>query len=399
MIGNPPYGAVLTKSDISYFSEHYPNTPSTSDTYMLFVEKCLELSRSNAKFAMIIPNTWTLLFNAQKFRRYLFENYTIEQIVHFNHRVFPKVTVDCEILVACNAPPQGNEVEITLQNLDDSIRYSVLQEDWIKKNGDIISIRQTSEASKIVNKLEILSVRMEDICEIKNGIKPFEVGKGTPPQTKAIASSKPFVSDTKDDNSFVPLLRGSLINRYRTLWNRNYWVSYGPWLAAPRDPHIFFTVPRKIVVRQTGDSLIATIIDNTYVCRNNMHMVFLKQEQGYSLDYLLGILNSRLMNWYYQIINPEQGEALAEIKAAHLYRFPIRLNDPTNPTDVAQHDRLVALVQQMLDLHRRAATEANPQLKTVVQRQIDATDKQIDRLVYGLYGLTEEEVGIVEGAG
>ncbi|MBK7217580.1 MAG: hypothetical protein IPH95_11120 [Candidatus Promineofilum sp.] len=48
----------------------------------------------------------------------------------------------------------------------------------------------------------------------------------------------------------------------------------------------------------------------------------MKQEQGYSLDYLLGILNSRLMNWYYQIINPEQGEALAEIKAAHLYRFP-----------------------------------------------------------------------------
>ncbi len=289
---------------------------------------------------MIIPNTWTLLFNAQKFRRYLFENYTIEQIVHFNHRVFPKVTVDCEILVACNAPPQGNEVEITLQNLDDSIRYSVLQEDWIKKNGDIISIRQTSEASKIVNKLEILSVRMEDICEIKNGIKPFEVGKGTPPQTKAIASSKPFVSDTKDDNSFVPLLRGSLINRYRTLWNRNYWVSYGPWLAAPRDPHIFFTVPRKIVVRQTGDSLIATIIDNTYVCRNNMHMVFLKQEQGYSLDYLLGILNSRLMNWYYQIINPEQGEALAEIKAAHLLpvNSPSALSTPPTPPMSSAHD-------------------------------------------------------------
>ncbi len=53
----------------------------------------------------------------------------------------------------------------------------------------------------------------------------------------------------------------------------------------------------------------------------------------------------------------------------------------------------------MLDLHRRVAAEGNPQLKTVVQRQIDATDKQIDRLVYGLYGLTEEEVGIVEGAG
>ena len=60
------------------------------------------------------------------------------------------------------------------------------------------------------------------------------------------------------------------------------------------------------------------------------------------------------------------------------------LGDVYKRQDLAQHDRLVALVQQMLDLHRRAATEANPQLKTVVQRQIDATDKQIDRLVYGL---------------
>jgi hypothetical protein len=53
----------------------------------------------------------------------------------------------------------------------------------------------------------------------------------------------------------------------------------------------------------------------------------------------------------------------------------------------------------MLDLHRRAAAEANPQLKTMLQRQIAATDGQIDRVVYGLYGLTGEEIGVVEGTG
>ena len=79
--------------------------------------------------------------------------------------------------------------------------------------------------------------------------------------------------------------------------------------------------------------------------------------------------------------------------------FPVRRIDPTNPTDVAQHDHLVALVQQMLDLHQRHAAEGNPQVKTMLQRQIDATDRQIDRLVYGLYGLTAEEVEVVEGMG
>jgi hypothetical protein len=63
----------------------------------------------------------------------------------------------------------------------------------------------------------------------------------------------------------------------------------------------------------------------------------------------------------------------------------------------ARHDRMVALVTQMLNLHARLAAEAMPQEKTLLQRRIDATDKQIDRLVYELYGLTEDEITVVEG--
>ena len=74
-----------------------------------------------------------------------------------------------------------------------------------------------------------------------------------------------------------------------------------------------------------------------------------------------------------------------------------RTIDFTNPADVARHDRMVALVETMLDLHKRLSAENNPQVKTALQRQIDATDKQIDRLVYELYELTEEEIAIVEG--
>ena len=58
---------------------------------------------------------------------------------------------------------------------------------------------------------------------------------------------------------------------------------------------------------------------------------------------------------------------------------------------------MVALVERRLDLHRRLATESVPHVKTALQRQIAATDREIDRLVYELYGLTEAEVGVVEG--
>jgi hypothetical protein len=77
-------------------------------------------------------------------------------------------------------------------------------------------------------------------------------------------------------------------------------------------------------------------------------------------------------------------------------QVPIRLIDFTNPADKARHERMVGLVEQMLNLHQRLAGESVPQTRTVLQRQIEATDRQIDLLVYELYGLTEEEIKIVE---
>jgi hypothetical protein len=64
---------------------------------------------------------------------------------------------------------------------------------------------------------------------------------------------------------------------------------------------------------------------------------------------------------------------------------------------MARHDRMVSLVERMLDLHKRVAAEQVPHVKTMLQRQIEATDRQIDALVYELYGLTEDEVAVVEG--
>jgi hypothetical protein len=80
-------------------------------------------------------------------------------------------------------------------------------------------------------------------------------------------------------------------------------------------------------------------------------------------------------------------------------QVPIRTIDFTNPADIARHDRMVALVEGMLDLHKRLAAANTPHEKTALQRQIDATDRQIDALVYELYGLTDEEIAIVEGRG
>ena len=79
--------------------------------------------------------------------------------------------------------------------------------------------------------------------------------------------------------------------------------------------------------------------------------------------------------------------------------FPVRIINFADPADVARHDRMVALVTQMLDLHARLAAEGVPHEKAALQRRIELTDRQIDGLVYELYALTPEEIAVVEGAG
>ena len=101
------------------------------------------------------------------------------------------------------------------------------------------------------------------------------------------------------------------------------------------------------------------------------------------------------MNWYYQTLNPEVGEALAEVKKTNVELLPIKIIDFNNAVEVEQHDRLVSLVERMLELHKR--DPQTPQEADRLQREITATDAAIDKLVYELYGLTEEEVRIVEG--
>jgi hypothetical protein len=88
-------------------------------------------------------------------------------------------------------------------------------------------------------------------------------------------------------------------------------------------------------------------------------------------------------------------------KASATHQLPIHPIDLSDPTDKARHDRMVELVERMLELHRQLAEAKVPQVKTVLQHQIVATDWQIDRLVAvrELYGLTAAEIELVEGGG
>jgi len=114
--------------------------------------------------------------------------------------------------------------------------------------------------------------------------------------------------------------------------------------------------------------------------------------------YLLGILGSQVADIVIHSISSTKQGGYFEYKPMYVSQIPIRTIDFSDPADIARHDRMVSLVERMLDLHKQLPEAATPHEKTALERQIEATDGQIDALVYELYGLTEEEIRIVEEA-
>ena len=118
--------------------------------------------------------------------------------------------------------------------------------------------------------------------------------------------------------------------------------------------------------------------------------------------YLLGLLNSRIFWFSIANISIPFGIRAGKYRYRLIYQYmgkvPIRTIDFDDAADKARHDRMVRLVESMLALHKQLAAATSEAQKTVMQRQIAATDAEINRLVYELYDLTPEEIAIVEGA-
>ena len=130
-------------------------------------------------------------------------------------------------------------------------------------------------------------------------------------------------------------------------------------------------------MRQTGDSLIGALDTKQYLCLNNMHVLVPKETTKTDTKYFLGIINSKLLNWYYQTLNPEKGEALAEVKKANVAKLPMKIAGDSSQKD------MIKFVTQLLKLKEEKA-EAKLQSK-------------INEIVYQLYDITQEEIKIVEG--
>ena len=387
VIGNPPYGATLYPLEKAFLQSSYEHQSYQLDSYLLFIELGIKkLLRKDGFWGMIIPNPWLSNIRQDKLRHLVMGSTRVIEIVHFEYPVFKKAVVDTEILVFKNGHkkgtlPQVNVVpsEPTGLLLENARCITGNQDDWLALYARPINIFLSDTERTLRNKVFAQPFTIATLFKVNVGIKPYQTGKGKPAQTNDVVKNRVFDANRKVDSRYRQYLRGKDIRRFEVSPLEERFLRYGPWLAEPR-PAADFDAPSKILVRQTGDEIIAALDEKQYLCLNNIH-VLTPLKGTKHLHALLTILNSRLMTWCFRIMNPEAGEALAEVKKEFVELLPI--------PDPAGFNNLNSLGEKIMHLKASAPSLIN-------DRQITMYLSQADAAVFNIFGLSEADITIVE---
>ncbi|RZK10135.1 MAG: hypothetical protein EOO46_11670, partial [Flavobacterium sp.] len=303
----------------------------------------------------------------------------------------------------------------------------------------LINIHSDEATQELINKIESGSILLEEYFSVARGVGLYHKRVG---HTKEFIEKDPFFSNQISDNSFVPYLRGKNLSRYNIDWNNDGFVSYGKWLAEPREPK-YFEGDRLLLRQIPGDKLYCTFLDEKFVIDQS---VFIARNESLRIDtkYVLSILASSLMAFYFRNKFSEFDELFPKLKLSHFKKLPIKDSIDQQPfiakadTMLSKNKELHTLKQSLLKVLAAKHEGLTPSKKladwpslnfkdfikelekakvklslpdqaewlsyfeaekakaAALQAIISQTDKEIDAMVYALYGLTEEEIQIVE---
>ncbi|MEZ7514086.1 Eco57I restriction-modification methylase domain-containing protein [Flavobacterium frigidarium] len=457
IIGNPPYGAGLNKDEKSYLRKKYAKSYSGFDSYFFFFEKSIDILKNKGFLGFITPNTFLVVESGTPLRKYLIENTLIYSLLEtFN--VFPDAVVEPMTTIL----RKGGKTEFFKVFLvDRKSKFSGINEPSTIKlvqslknimdfETTIINYRLEKNSQNLLEKIYKNSKVMSDVISVKAGVKPYERGKGSPEQTAETLKIKPFNNNLALNETYKSCVRGTNIGRYSTSVIDEY-ISYGPWLAAPRNSQLF-SQP-KIFMRRTDDNLYSNLDLTGAIGINSVHCIqMVKENNEVELLKILSQLNSKLHNWIFRTQNFHMvGKPMAEVKTVFVQRLPYRKFEESYDNCIItlvnncirfnsenknflekfiqylkQKFSLIKISRKLENWHELSfalfIAELNNAIKTsgqlpltkkdeiewmdlfedykkqahTLKSQIESTDKEIDKMVYELYGLSEEEIKIVE---
>ena len=387
VIGNPPYGASFDAKEAEYFKRAYSVFGGVKDVYTCFVEKSLSLMNKGGRHSFIVPSAWLGGPDYKKLREHILQ-YQIESIVLLPFDVFKDAYVDTTVFVIeGHVSDNKHEVQTRIYpkhekllsiGLKSNLYTSVHQSEWM-----------TSKDKKFVldpgtvHLLDKISKQHPDTFDDAIRIK------------RGVLFDKALLTKNKTGLNSYRYFEGD-VYRYQINLVVDQWIEFNDEMKERPKEVMWFEGPRILLRRLVNrrQRMMASLAADTFITNKNLYSV-LPKDKRLSSTTILGILNSRLISYLYiNQVTQATKDDFPQVTIKDVLSLPF----PSVIKDKSLLDKMVALVDQMLSLNKKLPEAKTDHDKTALQRQIDATDQQLDKLVYELYGLTEEEIKIVEAA-
>jgi hypothetical protein len=332
VIGNPPFIAgksgIFNSQEKKYFNEKYESAEYQLDTYILFTEKGVKLCAEKGLTSFILPNTWLANLKLTKIRKFLLENTILLNIVINPNDVFETAVVDTIILITAKGKNINNILKLGTFN---ELKYqptSQLDQNSFKINEKYIFDIQLNKKSKnIVSKIEEGCEKVNDLCDVNRGVhayrkdgfgkSKFEDGY----QTERDYNEQSYHSTWRIDKTYFKEVRGKNIFPYHFEYS-DRWISWGDWLAESRDWK-FFSGERIYLRKIVGNTLFAAYVNDENVADQSVYIAKVKN-QDFDTKYLLALLNSKLITWYFRVKANEFDDLFPQIKVTEFKELPIK---------------------------------------------------------------------------
>lgn len=379
VIGNPPYGVDLTNFEINYFRKINTCIVGHTEIYYLFIELALsKLLKSNFILSFIIPNAWLSNKYAKGIRKLLLTKHNLSIVLNFNKKiVFEDAQVETTIIQVVNNI--SNDNLLVGQSMHNLYKYD--SKLWLNDENFIINFSDNNILQNLLLKINKSKNILSDFLDITNGCKPYQAGYGKNitnfPLTEIDVKNRIYHSKSKIDDSFYIELKGRHIKPYYINKSEEY-IKWGSWLMSSKEAKYYFQ--NKILIRQIiGDKFIAAIDKSMSIADQTLYICIPNNKMDISLEYYLALINSKLYGFYFRKFYSEEDNLFPKIKVNELKNLPVII--PTKEIE----NKIIEFVNEVI-------------LNKEINNEIDtsALESQIDQLVYQLYGLTEEEIKIIE---
>ena len=385
VIGNPPWVSLtgkfgndfLTDNEFKYLSKRYNANTYMPNLYEYFIWKGLEITNNNGFFSLIVPDR--LGFNDQflNLRKYILNNFTIINLYY--KAKFPNIIADT--LIFNIKKNQNNEnYEFFVGEFGNKPQNKQIK-DYFNSAKFIFSYESNNDISNVISKIDSIKNKklLSEIFDTTSGFG---------------GNSKEIFNERKN-NKQIEILRGRNIEKY--FINGLYYFEFiKKNITGRTTDKTKLGAKEKILLRKTGYPLFATYDNSGIFPEQSLYFLFNKNKEE-SYLYYLGIINSKVFQFYYWNKLVTNRASTPQLKKVDLDIFPLPIINFSIPIEKDSHDRLVSLVDNMLETQKLYHNAQSDSYKNLYKQKIDLIDNQIDDLVYKLYDLTEDEIKIVEG--